>query len=375
MKNLIISMILFLLLTNTSFAKSVGTTGATLFKIGPGARSVGMGEAFVAISDDANALYFNPSGIGFLKRSELSFMHINWFADTRYEFLAHILSPKYHKGNFGVGLIYLHNSEIKHTTGDTNGPYWSGEYFKFYDYGLILSYGRMIGKRFSLGSNIKLFKEGINLKGDLEYDSSVNTMLDIGMLFKFRRKPINIGFCVQNIGPKAKYKDDKVPLPLNIKLGILYKMFNNNLKVAFDLSKPNDNDVCFNLGLEYILFKIISFRGGYVKGISKANQNFSLGTGFRFKNLYLDYAYTPYGDLGDAHRMSFVIKGSFMEPWERWRNKKKIREREKARKLLKEDEKKYLLKESKTEKKEDMEHEEDIDRWEKLEKEFLKKYE
>lgn len=385
---LIIVTALFLFASGISFAKSTGTTGATLFKIGPGARSVGMGGAFVAVSDDVDALYFNPSGIGFIKESEFSFMHINWFADTKYEYLAHIFSIEPHKGNFGVGLVYLHNSKIKYTS---SGPYWTGEYFKFYDYGLILSYGRMIDKRFSLGSNIKLFKEGISLKGDLGYDSAVNVLLDIGMLLKFRKKPLNLGLCIQNMGPKAKYKEVKVPLPLNIKFGFLYRMLKDKLKIAFDVSKPNDNEACFNLGLEYVIFKMMNFRGGYIKDISKASENFSLGVGFRVKNYCLDFAYTPYEDLGDAQRISFNIKGSFMEPWERWREKKKIEERKKAKKLLKETgrdyfsrEKEVMIKnnieehkvdEKKGYKEENVDDEKELDRWEELEKEFLKKYE
>jgi long-subunit fatty acid transport protein len=39
----------------------VGT--AAVFDIGMGARALGMGGAFVAVADDANAIYYNPAGL------------------------------------------------------------------------------------------------------------------------------------------------------------------------------------------------------------------------------------------------------------------------------------------------------------------------
>ena len=41
-------------------------TGA-LFDIGMGARALGMGGAFVAVADDANALYYNPAGLALIE--------------------------------------------------------------------------------------------------------------------------------------------------------------------------------------------------------------------------------------------------------------------------------------------------------------------
>lgn len=40
--------------------------------LGPNARALGMGNAFNALSDDASAAYFNPAGLGLLKKLEIS---------------------------------------------------------------------------------------------------------------------------------------------------------------------------------------------------------------------------------------------------------------------------------------------------------------
>jgi len=51
------------------FAAGPGTTGATFLKLGVGSRPVAMGEAFVAVADDINALFWNPSGLPYQKVS------------------------------------------------------------------------------------------------------------------------------------------------------------------------------------------------------------------------------------------------------------------------------------------------------------------
>ena len=40
--------------------------------IGAGARAIGMGSAFTAISDDAHAIYYNPAGLAQVRRGELT---------------------------------------------------------------------------------------------------------------------------------------------------------------------------------------------------------------------------------------------------------------------------------------------------------------
>ncbi|OGC91002.1 MAG: hypothetical protein A2W25_07955 [candidate division Zixibacteria bacterium RBG_16_53_22] len=58
-----LAVVLTLLLAGTASAQ-VGRTGVPFLLIAPGARAAGMGEAFIAISDDATAVHWNPAGLG-----------------------------------------------------------------------------------------------------------------------------------------------------------------------------------------------------------------------------------------------------------------------------------------------------------------------
>jgi hypothetical protein len=44
---------------------------SNISKDGVGARPLGMGQAFTAVSDDVTSIYWNPAGLGFLKDKEV----------------------------------------------------------------------------------------------------------------------------------------------------------------------------------------------------------------------------------------------------------------------------------------------------------------
>ena len=65
----------------------VGTSVFTFLKIGASARAAGMGEAVVALHQDASSLFYNPAAIGQLSGTQLSTSRVQWPADVTYDFL------------------------------------------------------------------------------------------------------------------------------------------------------------------------------------------------------------------------------------------------------------------------------------------------
>ncbi|MGM0607680.1 MAG: hypothetical protein ACQESP_04580 [Candidatus Muiribacteriota bacterium] len=66
-----------------------GQAGAYL-RMGIGARALGMGGAFVAVSDDAYAAYWNPAGLAKLEATQSSFMHARLKMDRNFDFINYI---------------------------------------------------------------------------------------------------------------------------------------------------------------------------------------------------------------------------------------------------------------------------------------------
>src|SRR5437879_7830560 len=87
------------------------SSGASFLKLGVGARALGLGSAYTSIADDATALHWNPAGLSRISRKEISAMHAQLFADTRFDFLGYAHPTP--KGTFGIGAVYLSQGELE----------------------------------------------------------------------------------------------------------------------------------------------------------------------------------------------------------------------------------------------------------------------
>ena len=71
-----------------------GISTAQFLKIGVGGRASAMGDAFVAVANDASSLYWNPAGLVQFEKNELIFSHNRWVVDINHDFLGGV----YHLG-------------------------------------------------------------------------------------------------------------------------------------------------------------------------------------------------------------------------------------------------------------------------------------
>ena len=69
-------------------AADTGTTGAVALKIPVGPRVIAMGQAFSAVADDANAIYWNPAGLRQLGGIHLMASYDVFIETVRYQYFA-----------------------------------------------------------------------------------------------------------------------------------------------------------------------------------------------------------------------------------------------------------------------------------------------
>ncbi len=121
----------FILLTTLALGLSFATRSYAVSEaavlsllISPGARAAGMGEAFVAVADDATATYWNPAGLAFQTGHEITLMHSNWLpslvSDMFYDFLAYRQNVDAIGGVVGGSITYFNMGEQTQT--DETGP-------------------------------------------------------------------------------------------------------------------------------------------------------------------------------------------------------------------------------------------------------------
>ena len=246
MKRLVIcSGLLLITLVNPVF--SVGEAGAIFLLIAPGARAGGLGEAQVAVTDDAYASYWNPAGLGFLKGQELSLMYVpEWLPgfnldDMYYSFAAYRKSYPY-LGTIGGHIIFLSLGEQTRTDEQAN---YLGK-FTSYMAALTISYSALLSDNRSFGLNAKIFHQHLT---DLATASekgkgySTDFGFDIGYMHKeFLSPRLDLGLTITNIGPKVSFIDVNQgdPQPTNFTLGLNYRLIDeqfNKLNLIYDVDK------------------------------------------------------------------------------------------------------------------------------------------
>src|SRR3990172_8727898 len=122
--------------------EKVGTLGGQSLKIGVGARSAAMGDAYVAIADDATAVYWNPAGIARISGQSVTLNHTEWPADINFDQAAYVFGIKWIPGMLGVNVRALTmSSDIVRTTYLPEG---TGETFDAGEWAYGLSYGRSL---------------------------------------------------------------------------------------------------------------------------------------------------------------------------------------------------------------------------------------
>ncbi|MGY8782307.1 MAG: PorV/PorQ family protein [Fidelibacterota bacterium] len=243
MKRLGVVLSIMIALYNPLLSQS--EAGAIFLLIAPGARAGGMGEAQVAVANDAYASYWNPAGLGFLEGSELALMHVNWLPgladDLYYEFFA--FRKRYPTlGTLGGHLIFLNLGEQIRTseTGDELGTFTS------YMTAFSLSYSALISRTQSFGINTKVSYQHlveIGAGSEKGKGTSIDFGFDLGYMHKEWLFPnLTLGLNLSNLGPKVSFidPDQADPQPTNLSIGINYALVNspfNKLNFVYDIDK------------------------------------------------------------------------------------------------------------------------------------------
>ena len=293
---------------------NAGTTSAGFLKLGIGSRATAMGGAFTALSDDASALYWNPAGLAQLREPELLVVHNESFESIRHD-AALFAQPLRRRGVFAAGLYGLYTpNDIERRSGlnetDPYEPLSPVEgYFQSYDIALHQAYARSLGPRLDVGAGLKLIRQTIDT------ESAYGAALDLGIIYRHASLPLTLGFAAQHMGAYIKFRDTGYPLPTTFRAGACWR-WNRKLLTTLDVSQPIDNYLSAAAAAEYSPTNVINVRAAYRYrwyGLELGDlSGLSCGVGCNFKlydqSLSLDYAFLPFGVLGNSHRLSVGIR-------------------------------------------------------------------
>jgi hypothetical protein len=290
-----------------------GTSGAQFLKIAPSARPAGMGEAFAGVADDVNALYYNPAGIGTLKRVEVAGSHTALFQGINYEHAAVVVpllswvDTKQSRNAYGVMGLAIYNLSVsdieRRGTTETDA---ATETFGSSDFAYALSYGYQVPDS---GLSLGVTGKGVDTKLDSAHGSAFAA--DAGLLYRSGRAGLGLG--VRNLGTKQKIGTASDPLPMVVFTGVGYK-FSDRFLASAEVDAPRDDKIGVGFGAEYRKEFVdrlgAAVRAGYNSKNTDAGgmAGLSFGIGLRYSNFDFDFALVPFGDLGNAYKYSLQVK-------------------------------------------------------------------
>ena len=297
MKKLIISTLIFITAINFSFgADDYGTTTGTFLKFGIGARAAAMGNAALTNTFEPSAIFWNPAQLFFIDKYNVQLTHNQGFMGNTQNFLGANLPLDF--GNVGIAINHLSSGEMARTIATGSGYEKTGN-FSNSDLALMASYSKGFGDNLSFGVTAKYISQ------TLSNTSGSALALDLGLFTKFDM--INLGFAVRNLGTSIKFKSEEYPLPFQLQAGGSITLDDFQGSIIF--GTLGESKVSLGIGGEYKLMKILSLRCGYQTGYGEIEGSFkglSGGLGINYEGIQLDYAFTPFAELGNSHHLSLA---------------------------------------------------------------------
>jgi hypothetical protein len=286
--------------TGSLFAGEAGTSGFLFLRLGNGARATGMGEAFTAVADDATSIYYNPAGMANITGVDLNVSHTEWLQDIRFEQVS--VANEMLGGTVGLGFTGLYYGSMDRYP-DYPALVPDGT-FAPYDLALAAGYAMDVLPNLSAGATAKVIYERI------DFESATGWAVDVGVVHKSMIEGLTLAASALNLGPEAKFVEEKFYPPFQIRGGAAYRYdagwLRGNVIIATDAVFPNDGEAKLHMGMEYNYRELLSVRAGY-KG-NYYTQGPTLGLGIYYRNLRFDYAFMPMqNNLGDGHRLSINV--------------------------------------------------------------------
>lgn len=320
-----------------------GTNPAAFLDIGVGARAIGMGGAFTAVSDDATASYWNPAGLGNFTTFQAGFM-MQRLSSAKWPGMEDI-TPTYqffnfiapldqlgisNKGSMAISVILMGINNVPHTYlgGDgsiVRNSFDNSEVAYYLSVGYPLFFDELL-----VGGSIKYISQ--NFSG-IDGGSAAGWDADAGMLLKLSNR-LGMGFLIRK-GATLNWATGHTDRgALKSKAGLSYSFDISdrvNILSAWDFIQEKDIPLKSSLGMELsfdsgiggeiLMLNSASIRAGInkltlenrYKNIGRLNESIKWNVGGGLKvdilnfNMQLDYTFSYYR-LGSKHRVSLILK-------------------------------------------------------------------
>ena len=283
--------------------KGGGGQGGAFLKIPVGARPSGMGNAFVSVSDDANALYFNPGGLYQTKGA---------IFDGTYSLMS--MDRTHYQGSFiysderfgALGLMFtgFGVSDIDGRDGQGNPTQ------KFNDSELTfsLAYGRQLFRFLGVGASLKYLDHSLkdNKATGFGFDLGVHCRIEVE---NPHLNSVRLGMSATDLGAKLKWNtgsshEDEIPFTIRFGTGFDLKFDGVETLLTLEGSHTSGESSRFHCGVEAWFYRILALRAGL------DDKDLNFGASIRYQQIQFDYAFCP-DILGEGATSNIGIQVEF----------------------------------------------------------------
>ena len=316
---------------------TAGTLGGSAVRVGVGARTAAMGHTFTAVADDVSSIYWNPAGLGQIKRPQLTIMGADWLGGIRHGWIGFGQSLGKWM-SVGADVSYIWSGDIPQTIESEAdvGRYQEMGTFNYNDMVIRVAIGSgeistnvyrgIDWGTIRIGGAFQVSQQRVNYSTITGYQLRWNH-INLGMIYQPPVKNLKLGLSVFNIGSsEQQYLQQPVSIPQHVRVGLAYtitiampstvvnntntrpSLLQNQMTVAVDYDFGYDQNGRSHIGLEYLFSNGFAMRGGYRRRLdADFLSSLSGGFGYATRAYQVDYAFIPFGQVGNAHRISLSL--------------------------------------------------------------------
>jgi hypothetical protein len=321
---------------SAALAPNTGTASGEFLRLGAGARSAGMGEAYTAVAEGPEAIYWNPAGLGGLKFPEVTYARSELPAGLHHDFLSAGVPVAWFGGGaaFSVTRLTQDNMNLVDMSNQPQGS------FAPRSLAYSLGYGRNFALEGSGAKNRDYFNEKWNLpfadhpfdyggeqwEADFAFGAAVKAVtenlgtrqastlaVDAGGAMRPAATPgLTLGAALRNAGGSLRFIQDAEPLPAEGAAGAAFDLRGDDFRLvsSVEAAVPYAGSAYAKAGVEYSrpVASGMSAAGrlGYssrTAGSLGGLSGLTVGVGLQAYSFKFDAAFQPIGVLGSIFRI------------------------------------------------------------------------
>ena len=256
-----------------------------------GARTVGLGGAFVAVADEAGGTLWNPAGIRWIDRNEVQGNSVRLFDDTTINGLSLAL-PVSERTSVGLSMFALGSSgfertnELNEVLGD----------FDAKETAFLLSAAYGVTSRLAVGASFKVLHQR------LEEFSGTGVGADLGAQYAIT-EDLRLGASLLNLGgPSIELRDRAEEVPVEFRGGLALQLLDDAGLISAEFSHRDGWGSFMRIGAEVWLLSQFALRLGYDDEHIAGGMGVRLAQGWQF-----DYGASDH-ELGVVHRFGLSLR-------------------------------------------------------------------